>query len=104
MVTYDTATLYLESATTNQAKVIAIDAIITALLSTAATAASNENISEYSLNDGQVIIKTNYRGVESIYKSIAAFRKLRQEYINMINGRVIRCVDGKNFIGKTNLR
>lgn len=104
MITYDTVGLYLETATTNQEKITAIDAIISALLTTAANAAGNENISEYSLNDGQVIIKTNYRGVESIYKSIAAFRKLRQEYINMINGRVVRLVDGKNFIGNTNLR
>lgn len=101
---FDTAGLYLETVSGNEAKIAAIDNIIATLLTTAATAAGSDNISEYSLNDGQVIIKTLYRGSDSIYEAIKNFEKLRQFYISRINGRVIRLVHEKNFIGRPNPR
>lgn len=100
MVRYDSAQIYIDSATTNQDKITAIDNVISALMSTAAGAASSDNITEYSLNDGQVIIKTTYRGVESIYRAIAAFEKLKQMYVNRMNGRVMVMRDKKNFLGR----
>lgn len=104
MVTFDSASIYIDSATSNKAKVVAIDAIIDGLLSTAAKAATDENITEYMLNDGQTIIKSVYRGSEAIYASIAAFERLKQMYMNRINGRMVRLVDSKNFIRNRNGR
>lgn len=102
MVYFETAGLYIESCTTLRAKITAIDNIISALLTTAANAAANENITEYTLNDGQTIIKSTYRGMKAIQDSINSFEKLKQMYVNRLNGRVMRLVDSKNFTGGFN--
>lgn len=94
---YDSAALYIESATTMQARVIAIEAIITALLTVAATAAANEDITEYSLDDGQTKIRAVYRGAASVMQSIRNFEALKHMYLNRLNGRGTRLVDGQNF-------
>jgi hypothetical protein len=97
MAIYDSAAIYIESATTIEAKIIAIEAIQAALLSTALKAASQGNISEYQLNDGQTIIKTVYRNAKEIQASYDAFEVIKQRLINSLNGRVMRLMDSKNF-------
>lgn len=104
MVEYDSADIYIDSRTTINAKIAAIDEIISALETTAAKAASNDNIEEYNLDDGQVKIKTIYRGASSVFKAINDFIRLREYYINKRNGRVFRLVDSKNFIRYRNSR
>lgn len=99
-VIYDSAAGYIESATTIEGRITAIEAIITALLTTAANAAANEYITEYSLDDGQTKIRTAYRGTAAIMASIKSFESLKQYYMNKVNGRVFRLVDGKNFTGQ----
>jgi len=98
-ITYESELIYIQSRTTILAKITAIEAIISALETTALTAASTGNIDEYSLDDGQVKIKTTYRNVTQIAKSIQDFETIRQRYINhpSINGRYIRLVDAKSF-------
>jgi hypothetical protein len=98
MVVYESARLFIESATTLEAKIAAIDSIIDGLYAAAATAAGKDDISEYSLNDGQVIIKTVYRGAEAIGKAVKIYEQQRQMYINRLNGRHIWLKDKKNFI------
>lgn len=98
MVYYDSAALYIESATTTKAKITAIDAIITALLSLAATAATSENVSEYTLNDGLSVIKESYRGTEAILKSVKAYEQLKNTYLRRLNGSHIRLVDEHNMM------
>lgn len=97
MVIYDSSYKYVDSATTVQEKIVKIDAIITALEATALKSAANDDISEYSLDDGQTKIKTAYKGTESVLKSIESFIKLKEYYVNKLNGRVIRLVDGQSF-------
>ncbi len=104
MVQYTSAAIYIDSQKSMVAKVNAINAIIDALMLTAASAASTDNIEEYWLNDGQTQIKTSYRGTEAVFQSIQAFEKLREIYINRLNGRMVRLVDSKNFIGNINGR
>lgn len=104
MVTYNSAATYITSVTSLEAKIARIDAIITALEVTALTAASNDNITEYMLDNGQTKIQTSYRGAGAVLKSIAGFEAMKQMYLNQLNGRVIRLVDGKNFIGRRNGR
>lgn len=99
MVIFDSTSSYLESFPTLQAKVAAIDAAILALYTTLAKAALTDNIQEYSLNDGQVIIKAIYNGTKSIEASIYALERLRIMYTNRMTGRITRLVDSKNFIG-----
>ncbi len=104
MVTYDSSDIFIQSATTLKAKIVRIDAIIVALEDTMLKAAGTGNLEEYSLDDGQVRIKMTYRNTEEVIKSISDLEKIRQMYVNRLNGRHIRLVDGKNFTGKRNGR
>lgn len=97
MLTFESESQYIDSQTSNVAKIAAIDAIISALLTTAATAATKDHIREYWLNDGQTQIKTIYKGVDQILASIHAFEKLKQMYMSRVNGRVTRLIDSKNL-------
>ena len=100
MTYFDSAAIYIDSATSLCDKITRIDAVIDGLLTNALKAAATDNIEEYSLNDGQTIIKTIYRNAESVMKSIKAFEALKQLYVNRLNGRVVRLVDSKNFTGR----
>lgn len=104
MIEFSNSGLYIESQTSIEAKIVAIDAIITSLLSAAASSAGTSHLSEYSLNDGQVLIKSSLRGSTAIMQAIKDFEALKIFYMNKINPRVVRLVDEKNFIGRTNLR
>lgn len=104
MVIYDNEGLYIDSKTSNAAKADACNQIISALLALAATEAANDGVTEYSLNDGQVQIRTVRRGVDGIMNSIKSFENLKTYYMNKANGRMIRLVDSKNFTGNRNGR
>ena len=47
----------------------------------------NEPITEYSLDDGQVKIRTVYRSVEQMTKAIEALEKIKNKLLNELNGR-----------------
>lgn len=96
---FDTTGRYLQSCTTLQAKITALDNVIAILESQLLTPASsgNDNISEYQLNDGQTIIREVYRGTKGITKALESMEMLKQKYVNRLNGRVHRAVDSKNF-------
>lgn len=96
---FTSAANYIDSCQSIREKIAAIDAIISALLTTAANSAVNDNINEYWLNDGQTQIKTIYKGTHQVYTSIQNFRRLRQEYISQLTGRVSVFMDSKNFNG-----
>lgn len=97
---FDSEYVYINSATNNLDKIAKIDLVIEGLLDVAIKAATTENISEYSIDSGQSKIKAVYKGTESVYKSITAFRRLRQEFVNNLNGRIFRAVDSKSFNGR----
>lgn len=94
---FDSAYIYIESATSIKDKISRINAIITALETTALKAAANGNITEYSLDDGQTKIRTAYRNPMEVANSISAFEVIKQRYINKLQPRIVRLVDGKNF-------
>lgn len=94
---YDSAAIFIDTATQNCDKVTKIDLILDALYTNALKAAANDNITEYSLNDGQTIIRTTYRGAAEVMKSIKSFEALRQMYLNRLNGRMVRLVDSKSI-------
>ena len=104
MIIYDSSDIFIRSAADNKAKIVRIDAIIVALEDTMLKAAGTANFDEYSLNDGQVIIKTTYRNTEDVIKSIKSLEAVRQMYVNRLNGRHVRLVDGKNFIDRNHGR
>lgn len=97
-IIFDSAAIYVQSAANKVERINRIDAIIEALYDAALAAASNEGVTDYFLNDGQVQIKGTYRSSAQVYASINAFEKLKNMYLNQLNGRMTRLVDGKNFI------
>jgi hypothetical protein len=98
MVTYNDAGIFLDTCKSLEEKIIAIDLIIDALLLTAAKAAAGDNISEYSLNDGQTIIKTVYKSSASIQQSIKDFESLKVMYQNRLNrSSITKLVASRNI-------
>jgi len=93
MVVYDSAAIFVDSAADNCAKIACIDLILEALLTTAMKSAGTDNIEEYSLNDGQTIIRTEYKGTDGVMKSYKSWQQIRQIYVNRLNGRMVRLVD-----------
>lgn len=102
MIQYTKCGLYIDSQTTLAGKIAALDNIINTLMSTAASAAGNQDLMEYSFNDGQTIVKMIYRDSASVFRAIEDYTKLREIYINQINGRMVRLVDSKNFVRRYN--
>jgi chemotaxis protein histidine kinase CheA len=90
---------YIQSCTTITAQIAAIDQVIAQLIIQSAKASLGENMTQYSLNDGQTIISTTKRSVADIQKSIIAMRRLRNDLISDKTGRMVRLVDGKNLNG-----
>ncbi len=97
MVTYDTAQIYVQSKKSMEDKLAAVESIIDNLMLMAADTAGTSNYSEYYLDDGQTKISTKYRSVMDVQAGILAFERLRQMYLNRLNGRVMRLVDSKNL-------
>lgn len=99
-VVFDSKYEYVTAATTNLEKVRRIDVIINGLLDAALKAAFAEGKKEYWLDDGQIRTKIVRADVEDIVGSIQAMERLKQSFLNQLNGRQVRLVDGKNFPGR----
>ena len=83
-----TEKLYIESATTLEQKLTRYNQIIEALeLQMLNVGAGNSDVSNYSINDGQVSISTTYRDPISIANAIDRFTMLRNKILNKLNGR-----------------
>jgi len=93
MAEYETAYAYIETATSLKQKVACIDLVIDGLLNSALKAVENEDISEYWLDDGQTKIKTVYRSANGVMESIKGFEKIRNIYLNRINGFSVQLID-----------
>ena len=96
-VIFESAAIYIDSATTLKEKITKVQAVINALMDTALKSASSDHLKEYTLNDGQTQIKASYKGTDAIFASIRNFERLKQMYVNQLTGRMVRLVDGKNF-------
>jgi hypothetical protein len=80
-------TLYIEGATGLVERLSRIESIIEALELRQIAAIGNSDIEEYSLNDGQIQIRTLYKSAESIAKAIIAYERIKQSILNKLNGR-----------------
>lgn len=97
MAIYASTGTYISEAKTNAERLARVEKVIDALLETAANSAGSDNITSYSMDDGQTKIQTTYKGVDAIMRSIAEFEKLKNYYKNQIDGRITRMVDSKNL-------
>lgn len=97
MITFDNEGLYIQSAKSIKEKITKIDEVIAALWTSVLEAAKNDHVQSYSLNDGQVQIRSDYRSTEAVMKSIKGLEKMKHYYIAQINGRVFGAKDASNF-------
>lgn len=70
-----------------------IDAMILSTLDTVSAEDYNPNVSEYQLNDGQMIVRTSYKTNNDVFASIQQLEKTKQIYVNQLNGRVMTSRD-----------
>jgi hypothetical protein len=105
MAIYDSSAIYIASATSLKEKITRIEAVIFALEETALTAASGDNVTSYTLDNGQTKVNTMYRSAAEIANSINAFQRIKTRYINQLNGgSIVRLVDSSNFTRRNNGR
>lgn len=92
-----TEIIYIDSVTSLQERITRIDTIIDALLlQMSSVGTGHSDISSYSLNDGQTTISTAYTTPELIQNAINGFERMRERYLNKLNGRgmILRDVRG----------
>lgn len=97
VVYFDSSRLYLESCQGNAAKIAGIEMMIDALMLKAAESIDQADLKEYSINNGQTILRTTYNSMEDIIKAIQRFEVLKQLYVNRVNSRMTRFMDASNF-------
>lgn len=82
-------TIYIQSAADDYARLQRIESIIVALELQMLSSTANEPIQEYSLDDGQVKIRTMYRSIESMQKGIFVLEQMKNRLLNSLNGHQI---------------
>jgi hypothetical protein len=80
-------TVYIEAASGMIERVERINTIIDALELRQIAVIGNSDVEEYSINDGQIQIKTIYKSAESIAKAITSYEAIKQKLLNKLNGR-----------------
>lgn len=89
---FESPKIYLSSARTLQDRIdrleLLIDAMILSTLNVVDSDDYNPNVSEYQLNDGQMVVKTVYKTNNDVFASIKQLEGIKQMYMNQLNGRV----------------
>jgi hypothetical protein len=101
---YLSESLYLAETTDLCERLARIDQVILALENQAIISAGDSNIADYSLNDGQVTIRTAYRSPEAIANAILAFDRIRARLSARLCGnRVVTLRGANSFNNRVNL-
>ncbi len=85
---YCTITQYIESKSSLADKIAAYDAIISSMESAILEATVSGHLSQYEMNDGQMVVRAQYRNINEMSKALVGLEGIRQRYINRYNGRV----------------
>jgi len=85
---------YINCSTETKEKIARIDAIIALLEDAELNGAANADIEEYLLDDGQTRIKTIYRDIASIEKTIQALLRRKTRLQNQCVGYRYGLMDG----------
>jgi hypothetical protein len=88
-VIYSSEIEYVQEAQDLRDKIKRVDKIINKLFDAGLNAAANQDISSYSLDDGQTSINTSYRTAEECLKAAKQFESFKESYINKLNGHFI---------------
>lgn len=97
MVEYSSAAIYIDSCTTTQARIVAIEAIIDVLMTTGLAAAENGDLTEFYLDSGQTKITSKFRNPMEIMNAIKMYEALKSVYVGRLNGRMVHQLPEQNF-------
>ena len=100
MITFNSIADCIESQDSLDAKIATIDTIIDTLMTSVLKAVEKGSIQDYSLNDGQTVIRTVYRNPNDVIKSIELLERIKNTYISRKTGRAFRLIHGGNFMNK----
>jgi len=78
---------YITSRASNKAKIEAIELLIDSMYDKMIDAIDDSGTASYTLDDGQMKIRTEFRSLDQIIKGIQALETQLQMYINRYNGR-----------------
>lgn len=100
-IEYHSVYNYLDSISSTYDRILAIDALIdkNILAIGAGLDGMGATVAMYELDDGQVRIKTNYRSIQDIINANSALEKMKQLYVNRLNGRTTVLRDKSTFRG-----
>ena len=84
-----TISQYVECKTELADKILAIEALISAMELKIVDATGSAEYDEYSMDDGQMKVRTKYRSVSDVMAGITALEQLKQRYVNRHNGRTM---------------
>ena len=79
---------YIECKTTLTDKIKAINALIDRFELKLLEVGDSVVYDEYSMNDGQMQVRTKYRSANDVLNAINNLEKLKQRYVNRLNGGV----------------
>lgn len=88
MAIYSSESEYIQSATTDSDKIVKIDTAISNLYDVVLTAVANEDVQEYSMDNGQTKIRKVYRSVKAVMQTIKALETMKTHYSNKLNGGI----------------
>lgn len=92
----------LEACGTLEARIAMLDTILTGMESAMLKATTTGQFELYRLDTGQTKNEVQYRNINELQLAYANLLKIQQMLLTRLNanrqGRVIRMVDGKNFI------
>ena len=79
---------YLQSQTCIDARIVAIENLIDAMLLSTVDSVGDSGTMSYSLDDGQMKVTTVYRSVAEVSEGIKTLETMLQRYINRKNGHI----------------
>jgi len=79
---------YIECRSTLHDKIVAINSLIEAMELKLLDVTESTAFDEYSMDDGQMKIRTKYRSVADVMAGLTGLEQLKQRYVNRLNGRV----------------
>ena len=84
-----TVSSYIECGQTYREKIQRIDNLINVFELKLLDVSESISYDEYALNDGQMNVRTKYRSSNDVLQAIDNLEKLKQRYVNKLNGRTV---------------
>lgn len=86
---YMTISEYFESKSKLIGKIATYDLLIEGMERAILEATVSGNLTDYELDDGQMKVRARYRSITDMSNAMTGLMKLRQMYINQLNGRTV---------------